>query len=214
MLQSSQLHQKPKELAAPAILQGHSHVRHFLLRLSAGFISSLSSVKKASNMKKLLVGFSFLLCNLSVQAAPASVESIEALLKITDSETQYRSVWEQMDQVMQNRMHESLKGRQAGEREKKMLADTSAKISAIVREEMSLEKLRPASIQLYQENFSQEEVDGMLAFYKTPAGQAMLNKMPQVTEKTMQYFMQSRLGPMTNRIKAVVEESSAALQKQ
>ena len=40
-------------------------------------------------------------------------------------------------------------------------------------------------VRLYKETFSEEEVKGMLAFYRTPSGQAVIHKMPLLMQKVM-----------------------------
>lgn len=54
-----------------------------------------------------------------------------------------------------------------------------------MHDEMSWAKMKPQYVRLYVETFDQDEVDGLLAFYATPAGQAMINKMPIVMPKMM-----------------------------
>lgn len=46
--------------------------------------------------------------------------------------------------------------------------------------------MKPDYIRLYDETFSSEEVDGILAFYKSSVGQSYLSKTPVLTSKTME----------------------------
>ncbi len=43
---------------------------------------------------------------------------------------------------------------------------------------------------IYAEVFTEEELDAMLAFYTSPAGQSMIKKMPQMMGHTMQLSQQ------------------------
>lgn len=54
--------------------------------------------------------------------------------------------------------------------------------------------MRSQMAQAYSEVFSKNELDGLAAFYSTPAGQAMVDKTPEVTAK-MQTLMMSRMQP-------------------
>jgi len=76
---------------------------------------------------------------------------------------------------------------QAGvSQENKALSDElTSKILDLISDRVSWEKMKPAMAELYAETFSEEEIDGMLSFYKSPAGQAMLTKMPSLMAKTM-----------------------------
>lgn len=43
-----------------------------------------------------------------------------------------------------------------------------------------------AAAQLYAKNYSEEELDALVAFYESPAGQSILKKQPQVMAQAMQ----------------------------
>lgn len=63
----------------------------------------------------------------------------------------------------------------------KMLADISKQLQA----RAGWEVLEPELIEIYQKNFTQEEVLGLLAFYESPIGQVALDKLPRVLEANM-----------------------------
>jgi hypothetical protein len=46
--------------------------------------------------------------------------------------------------------------------------------------------VEPAYVKLYSDAYTEAELDGILTFYKSPAGQAMLTKTPQVSAGVMQ----------------------------
>lgn len=76
------------------------------------------------------------------------------------------------------------------------------------RMEMSWEKMRDAYIPIYQEKFTQEEVDGMLAFYEGPAGQAFMKKMSGVVESS-RTLMRQQLVPVMKTIQTAAQETAA-----
>lgn len=43
--------------------------------------------------------------------------------------------------------------------------------------------MEPIQIPIYRETFEQAEIDGLIAFYGSPVGQAFVNKMPTVSQK-------------------------------
>jgi len=65
--------------------------------------------------------------------------------------------------------------------------------------------MKPVYIKLYDETLTEEEVNGAVAFYKTPAGQALLNKMPLLMQKSM-VVMQEMLGEMIPEFTKMGEE--------
>lgn len=68
---------------------------------------------------------------------------------------------------------------------KALSEELTLKILDLISDRVSWQKMKPAMAELYSETFSEEEIDGMLSFYKSPAGQAMLNKMPSLMSKTI-----------------------------
>jgi hypothetical protein len=75
-------------------------------------------------------------------------------------------------------------------------------INKLVADRLSWQKLKPRFVTMMAETFTDEELDGILAFYRSPAGKSMMEKMPQFTAKTMtvvQGIMQE-LGPEIRRI--------------
>ena len=81
-----------------------------------------------------------------------------------------------------------------------------AKFTDIMREELSWSKMKPQYIRIYQESFSQEDVEGFIAFYRSPAGQAYVDKMPIVMQKSMAVGaqMSQNIGP---KIKAAIDQA-------
>nr|WP_276510032.1 DUF2059 domain-containing protein [Niveibacterium umoris] len=62
-------------------------------------------------------------------------------------------------------------------------------------------------LDIYQKTFTQKEVDGMLSFYKSPAGQAVIKKMPQVMQASMQ-IMQARMSKLVPQIQQITAEGA------
>ncbi|RYD75034.1 MAG: DUF2059 domain-containing protein, partial [Verrucomicrobiaceae bacterium] len=63
----------------------------------------------------------------------------------------------------------------------------------------------------YQKSFTQEELDGIIAFYKTPAGVALVKKMPVVMQQTM-IAMQQLMGPLMKRVETSIKETTSEIE--
>ncbi len=72
---------------------------------------------------------------------------------------------------------------------------------------MDWDKLKPEYAQLYMETFTQEEVDGLLAFYRSPAGRAMIEKMPLLMNKSLQ-LSQARMQKLMPRIMSTAQQAA------
>ena len=68
------------------------------------------------------------------------------------------------------------------EMQQKMRETMDSEMKAMV----NWDKIKPIFISIYSETFTPEELQGMIAFYKTPIGQKWLEKQPQVQMATMQ----------------------------
>jgi hypothetical protein len=81
-----------------------------------------------------------------------------------------------------------------------------SKFVAAMRAEFTWATLKPRYVQLYQETFEQEEIDGLIAFYRSAVGQAYINKMPTVLQKSMS-IAQSQMQSLLPRMKQATEEA-------
>ena len=56
----------------------------------------------------------------------------------------------------------------------------------LIADRMSWEKLKPKFAAIYDETFSKQELSDIVAFYKTPSGQSLLQKMPRLIARGSQ----------------------------
>ena len=57
-------------------------------------------------------------------------------------------------------------------------------VQSTVTDQIGWEKIRPSVVQIYMDSFTEPELDGIIAFYKTAPGQALITKTPDVLGKT------------------------------
>jgi hypothetical protein len=158
-------------------------------------------------MRKLLLLVA-LLASLPALAAPASEQSVEKLLAASRAESIINSLYANMEDLMRKSMQQAVQGKTLSAEQQRVLDAVPPKFVAVMQEEMSWQKMKPLYVQVYRETFEQEEVDGLIAFYESPAGKAMLEKMPTVVQKSIaitQPLMQSLLPKM----KAAMAEAMA-----
>lgn len=135
-----------------------------------------------------------------------SDESIKELLRVTESRNLVDSMMGQMDNLFKSSMQQALQGKTITQKEQKLADDMQKKMIVIFKEEMNWEMLEPLFMQIYRDSFTQQEVDGMLAFYKSPSGQSVIRKMPLVMQHTMTE-MQKRMGPIYQKLSKMTEET-------
>jgi hypothetical protein len=80
------------------------------------------------------------------------------------------------------------------------------KLMELVKSRLSWQKMRPDFIRIYGETYSDEELNGMLAFFESPAGQGFLKKTPMLTQKVIA-VSQAQLGDLMPEIQRLARES-------
>ena len=139
------------------------------------------------------------------QAVKPSVESIKEVFALTNSRAMLNNVQSQVDGMMKNMMQQSMKDQKVSAAQQKVLEKFQAKVIAIQKEELNWDKMEPMFLEIYGNALTQEDVDGMITFYKSPAGQSFINKMPVIMQQTM-ISMQKLLAPMMEKMKVVSQE--------
>ena len=148
----------------------------------------------------------------SAWAAVPTRDSIVVLLEATHSQRTLDEMFATIDGMMKQNMQAAAAGRPVTPEQQRKAELMSAKVAQIFREEMTWPKLEPLYVQIYQQTFTQEEVDGLIAFYRSPVGMAYVDKLPTLLRSTVA-ATQSLMGPMMKRLegaaKEVAEETTA-----
>lgn len=155
-----------------------------------------------------VVVFAALVVAAQAGAAPPTAESVETLLALTKTQRLLDGMYANIDQVMRQSMRAAMQNEAPTPEQERAMDGMSRKFATIFREEMGWSKLRPMYVRIYQDSFTQEEVDGLIAFYRTPTGNALVDKMPVVMQKSMAE-MQPMMAPMMQRMKAAAEQAVA-----
>jgi hypothetical protein len=153
-------------------------------------------------------------CATTAIAEPASEISIKQLLTVTQAQKLLEGMRAQFDSLMNKTVQQALQGRTPTPRQQQAIQNMKNRMVAVMQGELAWEKLEPMYLRLYKESFSEDEIAGMLSFYKTPAGQAVIHKMPVLAQKTMLEVqkMVSGVSPQMQKIQEqfVAEMTSAS----
>ena len=146
----------------------------------------------------LITGVALLWCATPVRADEATKSAkAEELLQLTQTD-QMMKMLEPMKGIVAAQMNKT--DMSAEQREKAV--EMQEKMMALVADR--LKKATPALVKVYTDTYTEEELDGILAFYKSPAGKAMLQKMPQVIQRSMPVMMQL-MGDLQPEIRKMTE---------
>jgi uncharacterized protein len=143
---------------------------------------------------------------------PPSEQSIRELLAVMQSHNMVDTMIRQMDGNFAAMMKQSMGARQLSEREQQITDDAHAKIQALLRQTLQWDNFEPMMIHVYQSTFTQKDVDGMTAFYKTPTGQAVISKMPMAVQQSMQ-AMQERIASVLPQIQQIQRDMATQMKE-
>src|SRR3984893_10089434 len=141
------------------------------------------------------------------QATPpanlSSEQSVNEMLKLMQLENLLKSALKQMNEGMEKGMEASMgkatSGRDLTAAQKAEVEDFRKKFKTTMVEELSIDKITSIYAQTYRQTFTQEEVNGVIAFYKSPAGKAVTEKNPDVMRKAAG-LTEARITVMTQKL--------------
>lgn len=140
-------------------------------------------------------------------AQESTRESVEELLQATNADSVVDNMYAQTDAAMANMAQEL--GITAAEQES--FNNYMSRVSALMRQEMSWDRMREPIIDIYLKHYTEKEIQDMLAFYKTETGQSMVSKMPVVINESMQ-LTQQMLQNFMPKLMVLIEEYQVELQ--
>jgi hypothetical protein len=139
---------------------------------------------------------------------PASAASIKELLGVMESRKLVDGMMGQIDANMQASMKQALAGQKLTARQQEIVDQMRAKMVGAFKDEMKWETLEPMMVDIYEKSFSQQEVDGMIKFYKSKPGHAVIVKLPVVMQNTMQ-MMQQKMASLMPKIIQLQQDAVA-----
>ena len=115
-----------------------------------------------------------------------------------------------IQQEMQGMIQNAMGTKQMTPEQTKLTQTYMAQSMGIVNENLGWSSLEPDYTKLYASTYSESEIDGILAFYKSPAGQAMLAKSPQLSQGAMQ-IVRGRMTAFQPKMQALQQQYVAKM---
>ncbi len=148
------------------------------------------------------VALTFLVFPARAQESTKSA-NIEELLKMSNMESLSQQIYSQI----RTRTSKQLDAVVGSEKAKAEAAQVVDKLLAQIQDRFSWDKMKPEYVRLYDEVYSDAEITGILTFYKSPAGQAYLIKMPQLMAKSME-MAQRPMADVMPEIQRITKEAA------
>jgi uncharacterized protein len=141
---------------------------------------------------------------------PPTEASIKQMLEVMQAHKMLESVEAQMVTFMKQTMGQATQGQPITPQIQKDIDRRQTEMLSMFHEFLNWEKLEPMYVRVYQKSFTQGELTGIVDFYKTPAGQAMIAKMPVVMQNTMGE-MQQMMQPVMLKVRQQQQEVLAEI---
>ena len=139
-----------------------------------------------------------------------SVASIKQLFETMHTASLIDNLMSQVEGTVRGSMAQAVTGQTPNAQQQKILDDMEHKIFALAKEQLDWKELEPMMVDVYRNTFSQREVDGMLNFYRSDVGQAVVTKLPTATQQSMA-AVQGRMRSLTPKIMQLERDAAAQL---
>jgi len=156
-------------------------------------------------MKTLLLSLALAFAASASYANQPTVESVKTLLEVTKTEAIIDQAYASLEQFAKQGIAQETAGKKLTEEQRRVVELAPAKIAEVLKKELSWSTMQPIYIAIYQEAFNQNEIDGLIEFYRGPIGQSLVSKMPIVMNRSMQ-VMQTHMQMVAPKIKAAIDE--------
>jgi hypothetical protein len=113
--------------------------------------------------------------------SPAKQDNLEKLFEVMDTNSMMDTMWSQMRSMIMN-----IQEQESMTAEELAIVDKYTKqFTAIMKEEMSWNAMKEDLRQVYRQNYTEQEIGDMLAFYQSSTGQKMLLIMPVLMQESL-----------------------------
>ncbi len=160
---------------------------------------------------KILIAAAVIVLSISAPAAYADEASqrviVEELLQTMKVDQMMKPLFGQMKSLMEQQFNQM----GAPEDMKPILVKFTDRLVNVMEETLNWKSMKKDMIDIYMRVYTEDEVKGMLAFYKSPIGQSVLDKMPQAVQLSMA-AMQKRMPELQEKVKHISEQLKEEIQ--
>lgn len=167
-------------------------------------------MKTPPSFKSLLLFCAAAVSLLAADPRPSDA-SVKELLLLSGSPKMLDMSKGQLANMAGGPVQQALQGRSPTPEIRQIVEAGGAKIMTALNDGLKWEAFEPTFVELHQAVLTQDEVDGIVAFYKTPAGIAMVQKMPQLMQASSQRIQQ-QLAPLMQQLQQISQDTVLQLQ--
>ena len=139
----------------------------------------------------------------AAQPTPSTkTAKIEEIFRLTKTDEMQKQMMSQMGVMMKQQLPSEMTSEQ-----KTGVVDSSLTLMNFMSKKLSWDAMKPDYIHLYDETYTEDEISGILLFYQSAPGQAMLAKSQTLMANTMT-LMQKRMAEIKPEIEEIIRKSA------
>jgi len=148
-----------------------------------------------------------LVCTGSVAHADdaAKLAKAEEYFKLAKMDELIAQLMNQVIEQSKSGMMQQIMGVKVSPEDQQRLDEFTDKVVKIISGAMSWDKLEPQYAKLYAEAYTEEQLDDIVAFYKSPTGQAMVEKNPTLIKKA-NAIVQKQMAEVTPEVQKLMQD--------
>lgn len=137
-------------------------------------------------------------------------DSIRQLLQIQKAQSVLQQVARQVDGSFTAMLNQQLQDKTLSDEDRQRIEAARARLQALTGKILTWENMEPMYLKIYGDSFSQSEIDSMIAFYSSPAGQAVVAKLPLVAQNTM-VAMQQQMKALMPQAQQIAKDTATEI---
>ena len=154
-------------------------------------------------MRRFIIALSAVCLVLPSWAAPPSDASIEKLLGLMKTQSTLDGIFDLIQGQIGQSLQETFAGKSLTPQQQKVIEQLPSTVMTSVKQDLSWDKVKTIYIDAFRDTFDQAEIDGISAFFASPAGQAYASKQGMLVQRT-NAALEQKMQPMLARAQAAV----------
>ena len=156
--------------------------------------------------RSVLLSCTFVLACFTAHADDASkAAKVEEFFKAAHIDQLSTQVMQQTFDQINSGMMQQMMGVKLTPEQQKRVDEFSTKVQKLIADGLSWKSLEPSYAKLYEAIYTEDEIDGILAFYKSPSGQAMVEKSPMLVKQSSA-IVQERMQTIMPQLQQLMKE--------
>lgn len=156
---------------------------------------------------------------LLVAAVPAAAHAddvtrrakAEQMLALTHTDALLKQQLDNVQERVQTLAKEQSSAANQTPEQQKLTADYLRKVSALSMDAVGWDKVRPVLVQSYAETFTDAELDAIIVFYKSPAGESIVANAPELSQKTVS-MVQASIKELQPKLAQLTQDYATQMQ--